>query len=73
MFEEEHAKDLLLELRGIHLPAQNIGGKEMALFLASHCAMGCERGGKRASFDAREVERTKQQEEHHASSSSGSV
>ena len=31
-FEEEHAEDIFLELRGVHLAAQDIGGREEMVF-----------------------------------------
>ena len=44
-FEKQHAEDVFLELRGIHLAAQNVGGLEKVAFqllqCEGHCGIPC--------------------------------
>ncbi|MCY1460806.1 hypothetical protein D9M71_783950 [compost metagenome] len=43
--EKQHAEDVFLELRGIHLAAQNVGGLEQVAFQLlqreGHCGIPC--------------------------------
>ncbi|MNN35242.1 hypothetical protein D3C81_1490890 [compost metagenome] len=49
--EEQHAKNVFLELRGIHLAAQNIGSLEQMAFQLlqreGHCRISCGHSGSR--------------------------
>ena len=55
--EEEHPEDKFLELRGIHLAAQDVGGFEKkgfelgkGDFVAGHVGVGMSRGGSKPAI-----------------------